>query len=228
MRELERKRDAGIAGKAGRVRTVQEMLTRHLAVVLPQRGRAPLTIRSYESLCREHIYPLWGGQKIDRLLPEHIEDGYAAMLGDGLSAGSVRKIHAILSSAYEIEVKRGNVARNPCRLVEAPQLGQARKTALSARQARAVLTAAASGGTPRGGRSGWRADCGRVRRWVCGGRSPTWAPARCTSGGRCSGSRGATAARTSRSALRAGTGGVPAPLPEGGTQVRAPPCVRPG
>ena len=88
MRELERKRDAGIAGKAGRVRTVQEMLTRHLDVVLPQRGRAPLTIRSYESLCREHIYPLWGGQKIDRLLPEHVEDGYAAMLGDGLSAGS--------------------------------------------------------------------------------------------------------------------------------------------
>ena len=141
VRKLERQRDAGIAGNAGRVRTVQEMLTRHLEVVLPQRGRAPLTIRSYESLCREHIYPLWGGQKIDRLLPEHIEDGYAAMLGDGLSAGSVRKIHAVLSSAYEIEVKRGNVARNPCRLVEAPRAGQARKTALSAQQARAVLTA---------------------------------------------------------------------------------------
>jgi integrase len=142
VRELERKRDAGIAGKAGRVRTVQEMLARHLAVVLPQRGRAPLTIRSYESLCREHIYPLWGGQKIDRLLPEHIEDGYAEMLASGLAASSVRKVHAILSSAYEIEVKRGNVARNPCRLVEAPQLARARKTALSAKQARAVLTTA--------------------------------------------------------------------------------------
>jgi hypothetical protein len=71
---------------------------------------------------RAHLSAV-GGQKIGRLLPEHIEDGYAAMLGDGLSAGSVRKIHAILSSAYEIEVKRGNVARNPCRLVEAPRLG---------------------------------------------------------------------------------------------------------
>jgi integrase len=143
VRKLERQRDAGIAASAGRVRTVQEMLTRHLEVVLPQRGRAPLTIRSYDSLSREHIYRLWGGQKIDRLLPEHIEDGYAAMLGDGLSAGSVRKIHAILSSAYEIEVKRGNVARNPCRLVEAPRAGQARKAVLSAQQARAVLTAVA-------------------------------------------------------------------------------------
>ena len=139
VRKLERQRDAGIAASAGRVRTVQEMLTRHLDVVLPQRGRAPLTLRSYESLCREHIYPLWGGQKIDRLLPEHIEDGYAALLGDGLSAGSVRKIHAILSSAYEIEVKRGNVARNPCRLVEPPRLGQPDKKALNVVQARAVI-----------------------------------------------------------------------------------------
>jgi integrase len=141
VRGLERKHDAGVAGKAGRVRTVKEILTRHLAVVLPQRGRAPLTIRSYESLCREHIYPLWGGQRIDRLLPEHIEDGYGEMLAAGLAASSVRKVHAILSSAYEIEVKRGNVARNPCRLVEAPRAGQADKAALNAEQARAVLTA---------------------------------------------------------------------------------------
>jgi integrase len=63
------------------------------------------------------------------------------MLAAGLAASSVRKVHAILSSAYEIEVKRGNVARNPCRLVEAPRAGQADKAALNAEQARAVLTA---------------------------------------------------------------------------------------
>jgi integrase len=143
VRELERQRDAGVAGKAGRVRTVEQMLTRHLGVVLPQRGRAPLTIQSYESLCRNEIFPRWGGQKIDRLLPEHVEDGYAEMLGRGLAASTVRKVHAILSSAYEIEVRRGNVARNPCKLVEAPRLGQAQKKALTEAQARAVLAAVA-------------------------------------------------------------------------------------
>jgi integrase len=122
---------------------VQEILTRHLEVVLPQRGRAPMTIRSYESLCREHIYPLWGGQRIDRMLPEYLEDGYAEMLAEGLTAATVRKVHAILSSAYEIEVRRGNVARNPCRLVEPPRLPRARKKALTAEQARAVLAAIA-------------------------------------------------------------------------------------
>jgi len=52
VRELERKRDAGVAGKPGRARTVREMLTMHLDVVLPQRGRAPKTIVGYRSLWR--------------------------------------------------------------------------------------------------------------------------------------------------------------------------------
>jgi integrase len=120
VRELERKRDAGQIVKSGRVRTVSEMLTRHLDVVLPQRGRAPWTIASYRSLCEHQIFPRWGAQRIDRMLPEYLEDDYAEMLASDLSAGTVRKIHAILSSAYEIEVRRGNVARNPCKLVEAP------------------------------------------------------------------------------------------------------------
>jgi len=146
VRELERRRDAGLAGKAGRARTVREMLTRHLDVVLPQRGRAPRTIISYQSLCEHQIFPRWGSQRIDRLLPEHLEDGYADMLrgtpdGRPLTASTVRKVHALLSSAYEIEVKRGHVARNPCRLVEAPRLEQAARTALTLPQARAVITA---------------------------------------------------------------------------------------
>lgn len=41
VRELERKRDTGQITKTGRARTVSEMLTGHLDVVLPQRGRAP-------------------------------------------------------------------------------------------------------------------------------------------------------------------------------------------
>src|ERR1022692_2801798 len=139
VRELERKRDAGQATKPGRIRTVREMLTRHLDVVLPQRGRAPKTIIGYRSLCEHQIFPRWGGQRIDRLLPEYIEDGYAEMLAAGLAASTIVKVHAILSSAYEIEVRRENVARNPCRLVEPPRLPQADKSGLSIAQARVVL-----------------------------------------------------------------------------------------
>lgn len=139
VRELERRRDAGLVTKTGKAKTVEQMLTRHLDVVLPQRGRAPMTIASYRSLCQHQIFTRWGGQQIDRLLPEQIEDGYASMLAGGLAPSSVRKVHAILSSAYEIEVRRGNVARNPCKQVEAPALAQADKTALTQEQARLVL-----------------------------------------------------------------------------------------
>jgi integrase len=119
------------------------MLTRHLDVVLPQRDRAPKTIISYRSLCKNRIFPRWGGQRIDQMLPEYLEDGYADMLAGGLTAATIRKVHAILSSAYQIEVKRGNVARNPCELVEPPRLPQAQKKALTAGQARAVIATVA-------------------------------------------------------------------------------------
>jgi integrase len=139
VRELERERDAGLTGKPGRARTVEQMLTRHLNVVLPQRGRAPRTVDDYWSKCRNDIFPRWGGQKIDRLLPEQIEDGYAEMLAARHAPSHVRKVHAILSSAYEIEVKRGNVARNPCRLVEPPAVGQPDLPSLIRAQIHAVL-----------------------------------------------------------------------------------------
>ena len=150
VRRLERLRDTGAAGRPGKAPTVEEMLTRHLTVVLPQKGRAPRTIADYWSKCRNSIFPMWGGQRIDRLTPEHIEDGLAAMLADGAAPATVRKVLAILSSAYELQAKRsaaygmtgGTVLTNPCRFVDPPELGEASHKALTRRQARAVLAAA--------------------------------------------------------------------------------------
>jgi integrase len=143
VRELERKRDTGAVGNAGRAPTVQQVLTRHVQEVLPQRGRAPRTIDDYWSKCKNDIFPALGGQRINRLRPEHVEDFYAAMLAEGHAAGHVRKVHAILSSALEEQVKRSYLARNPCRLVEPPALGQPSQVALTRGQARAVLAAVA-------------------------------------------------------------------------------------
>jgi integrase len=143
VRELERLRDAGFTGRPGTVPTVEQMMTRRLTVVLPQRGRAPRTIDDYWSKARNDIFPRWGGQRIDRMLPEYLEDGYAEMLAEGHAASHVRKVHAILASAYEDEVRRGNVARNPCRLVEPPALGLRDVPALTQGQARVILAVAA-------------------------------------------------------------------------------------
>ncbi len=118
VRELERERDAGIA-RVGRAPTVREML--------------------YRSLCEHQIYPRWGGQRINRLRPEDVETGYASMLREGLAPSTVVKTHAILSSALAIEADRGNIARNPLRLVQPPRLTKPDKTGLTPAQARRVL-----------------------------------------------------------------------------------------
>jgi integrase len=150
VRRLERMRDTGAVGRAGKAPTVEEMLTRHLNVVLPQKGRAPRTIADYWSKCRNDIFPRWGGQRVDRLRPEHIEDGLAAMLNEGHAPAHVRKVLAILSSAYEVQAKRaaayglpgGTTLTNPCRFVEPPELGEANRKVLTVRQSLAVLAAA--------------------------------------------------------------------------------------
>jgi integrase len=143
VRELERQRDAGRVTGPGKIPTVQQMLKRHLDTVLPSRGRSPNTIQSYRSLCEHEIFPRWGGQRADRLLPEHVEDGLADMLRKGKAPASVRKVYAILSSAYQLQVDRGNLIRNPCQHVEPPVAPQSEMPSLTQDEVRRVILAAA-------------------------------------------------------------------------------------
>jgi integrase len=155
VRELENRRDAGKGGKSGKLPTVQEMLERHLTVVLPAKGRAPRTIADYWSKCRNDIFPRWGGCRIDRLQPEWLEDGYAEMLAEGHSPATVLKIHVILRSAYKVQAERsqkygmasGTVIVNPCDFVDPPEPSPAEKKSLTQRQARAVLLRAEERGS---------------------------------------------------------------------------------
>lgn len=150
VKELEKRRDAGTAGKAGKLPTVEQMLTRHLEVVLPARNRAPRTIADYKSKCRNDIFPRWGGTRIDRLLPEYLEEGYAEMLDEGHAPSHVLKVHIILNSAYKAQAKRsrdyglagGTVILNPCDYVDPPEAVAAEKKSLTRAQARAVLKTA--------------------------------------------------------------------------------------
>ncbi len=150
VKELERKRDEGTAGRPGKLPTVEQMLTRHLTVVLPGRNRAPRTIDDYWSKCRNDIFPRWGKTRIDRLLPEYLEDGYAEMLEEGHAPSHVLKVHRILSSAYEAQAKRsrkfgmegGTVLVNPCEFVDPPTVTAPPKKSLTRKQARAALAKA--------------------------------------------------------------------------------------
>jgi len=141
VKKLERQRDAGRPGKPGKKPTVKTMLTAHLEQTMVSRGRAENTIKSYRSLCVHQIFPRWGHIRIDRLLDEQIEEGYAAMLKAGLAPSSVVKVHAILSSAYALAVSRGKAARNPCDTVRPPELPESAREGISQRQAADLVAA---------------------------------------------------------------------------------------
>lgn len=143
VRELERDRDAGRIRGTRKVPTVRQMLEYHLDTILPSRKRSPKTIDSYRSLCKNDIYPRWGGQRADRLLPEHVEQGIASMRKAGLADSSIRKIYAVLSSAYAVQVKRGNLITNPCAHVEPPEVTEGEMPSLTNDQALRVMLAAA-------------------------------------------------------------------------------------
>ena len=143
VRALEAKRDAGRPGKPGRVPTLQEWMTYWLTTVLPLAGKAPRTIDDYWSKCRSWIFPSIGGHRLDRCHPEHLEALYGKMTAAGIAPSHVRKVHAIIFSAYGAAVKREKVGRNPAALVDPPSIGEAEKDSLRDDEARAVLSEAA-------------------------------------------------------------------------------------
>jgi hypothetical protein len=117
--------------------------------------------------------------RIDRLCPEDIEDGYAAMLAAGHAPAHLVKVHALLSSVLAVEAARGNIPRNPCarELVSVPEIPLAEKRSLTRAEARAVLETIGTAGTLPGGGSASPSACARARRSGCGGSTPTWTAA---------------------------------------------------
>lgn len=142
VRELENERDAGKVTKKGRRPTVQQMIERHLNVTLKSRKRTPNTISSYRSVAENHIYPRWGAIPIDRLRDDQIEDGIAEIQASGLGSATVTKLLILLSSAYSLQVKRGNVGRNPCDTIDAPEPEPSTVAVLTEPEAKRVLKVA--------------------------------------------------------------------------------------
>ncbi|TFV67228.1 UNVERIFIED_ORG: site-specific integrase [Bacillus sp. AZ43] len=141
VRELERKRDAGTAGAAGRAPTVGQWLDHWLDTIAARKVR-PSTLVRYRQLVTNQLGPGIGHHRLDRLQPEHVEKLYAGLQASGLSAASVVQAHRVLSRALKVAMQRGRVARNVCTLVDAPSVERDEVRPLSEQDARRVLDAA--------------------------------------------------------------------------------------
>lgn len=141
VRELEQKRDAGVAGAAGKAPTVRQWLDHWLETIAARKVR-PSTLVRYRQLVTNQLGPGIGHHRLDRLQPEHVEKLYNDLQDRGLAAATVVQAHRVLSRALKVAMQRGKVARNVCTLVDAPSVEREEIRPLSGQDARRVLDAA--------------------------------------------------------------------------------------
>ncbi len=141
VRELERKRDAGTAGAAGKAPTVRQWLEHWLDTIAARKVR-PSTLVRYRQLVANQLAPGVGHHRLDRLQPEHVEKLYSDLQEGGLSPASVVQVHRVLSRSLKVAMQRGKIARNVCTLVDAPTLEREEVRPLSSQDARRILEAA--------------------------------------------------------------------------------------
>lgn len=122
--------------------TVKEYLAKWLKTAAQPRV-TERTFSGYSYLITQYLEPApLSGMKLSDLRPLSIQQLYGEMQGRGLSARTVRYLHAVLNSALRQAVKWGMLARNPAEAVELPKQFRKEMSALSPKEAAEFLKAA--------------------------------------------------------------------------------------
>ena len=121
-------------------KTVSAYLSEWIATIEPK--RSPATVAFYR-LMANHAEPSIGALPLPRLTPARLQDFYAD-IRDAKTTRVQQGIHDTLSAALTKAVRLGLIRENPCRRVERPAHKAKETQALTAEEARAFLTAAAS------------------------------------------------------------------------------------
>jgi integrase len=131
---------AGLLGEAGRT-NVSEYLGWWMENVVSGEV-AHRTYHSYLSQIRNHILPALGKKKLKALKLEDVEILYRSMVVSGLSAATVRYVHAVMHRALGQAVNRGLVPRNVAEGASLPGLGREETQYLTPEQVKSLLGAA--------------------------------------------------------------------------------------
>ncbi len=120
--------------------TLGEFLNRHLEVSKDTLKKR--TWENHDDTVRVHLIPMLGHLKLKELRPENIQYLYTTKRGKGLSAGTVRRIHAVLSSALSRAVRWRLLTHNICQDVDPPRPEPSEICPLSQKEARIFLLGA--------------------------------------------------------------------------------------
>lgn len=110
------------------------------------RGRVmPRTYRTYGEDLERYVLPPLGDKRLSAVTAWDIQSVYAGLTARGLSAGTVRHVHAVLGNALKQAVKWRLLPHNPADSVDLPQTDRIQKfRALTTDQVGAFLTAVAN------------------------------------------------------------------------------------
>lgn len=125
----------------GPQQTIKQYLEHWLEDVHKSTVRISTYVR-YRNLLDLHILPGLGSIQLQKLTPQQVQTLYARKLKEGLSARSVRLLHAVLHKAFDTAVRTNLVTRNVCNVVTPPRLTKYEIQPLSEEQARMLLEVA--------------------------------------------------------------------------------------
>jgi len=100
------------------------------------------TFENYRYLSNLYIREKLGSRKLSDIKPFDVQKLYNHLTEKGLSARTVRYVHAILTSAFSQAVKWQMLVVNPCNVVTLPRLKKTEMKAFSPEEARRFLEAA--------------------------------------------------------------------------------------
>jgi integrase len=135
---VEAQRDPDRIASPGRV-TVEDFITRWLEAARP--SIRSTTLSTYRSLINRHVMRI-GDQRLARLTPLTLQQLYADLEADGVSARTRQHVHSLLHRALGQAVKWGMLRDNPASLVDRPRASRHEIKPLSTQEVRGLLKAA--------------------------------------------------------------------------------------
>lgn len=108
--------EVGAGFHASDEHTVADLMHRWLALVGPD--LSPTTVRDYRSVIERHVIPAFGTRPIERVRASDLDGWYRTL---ELGAVRVKRIHNVMSSAFDQAVRWQWVAANPCRSARPPR-----------------------------------------------------------------------------------------------------------
>jgi integrase len=100
----------------------------------------------YASIVRPHLIPKWGGWSVNRMATRDIAEWLNGLHAAGVSAGTVRKVHRVLSLMLDAAIADSLIGRNPARGIRLPRQVASPPRFLSGEELGRLVTAAGPDG----------------------------------------------------------------------------------